>query len=78
MAVIHGRREAVDWLLSTPEGRGSLDLLNYHGLTPLTLAAYEGNVNMFEHILYNHMSTIAWRYGRVPAQPISSSTIFSS
>jgi hypothetical protein len=65
MAVIHGRRDVVDWILTLKEGRDGLHLLNYHGLTPLTLAAYEGNVEMFEHILYTHLSTVAWRYGRV-------------
>jgi ankyrin repeat protein len=65
MAVIHRRKEVVDWLMTTKEGRDNLNTLNFDGFTPLTLAARHGFVEMFHHILYTHMSKVAWRYGKV-------------
>jgi hypothetical protein len=67
MAVIHCRKEVVDWLMTIKEGRDSLNVLNFDGFTPLTLAARHGYVDMFHHILYTHMSKVAWKYGKVPA-----------
>ena len=64
MAVIHSRKEVVDWLMST-QGRDSVNTLNFDGFTPLTLAARHGYVEMFHHILYTHMSKVAWKYGKV-------------
>ena len=43
----------------------SLELFNYEGLTPLTLAAKCGKVETFKLILYKHMSKEAWKYGKV-------------
>jgi ankyrin repeat protein len=65
IAVIHNRKGIIDWLMSKEEGRHGLDLLNNDGFTPLTLAARFGRVEIFHHILYKHMSQIAWTYGRV-------------
>jgi ankyrin repeat protein len=65
IAVIHNRKGVIDWLMTKEEGRHSLDLLNNDGFTPLTLAARNGRVEIFHHILYRHMSQIAWTYGRV-------------
>jgi hypothetical protein len=65
IAVIHNRKGIIDWLMMKEEGRHGLDLLNNDGFTPLTLAARIGRVEIFQHILYRHMSQIAWTYGRV-------------
>ena len=68
MAVIHCRKGVVDWLMTTKEGRDSLNVLNFDGFTPLTLAARHGYVEMFHHILYTHMSKVAWKYGKVSSK----------
>lgn len=65
MAVLHRRKEVVDWLMTTKEGRDNLNILNFDGFTPLTLAARHGFVDIFHHILYTHMSKVAWKYGKV-------------
>jgi hypothetical protein len=79
MAVLHGRKTAknsaqlaicqhklvLDWLMSIDEGRCCLETCNLEGYTPFTLAARNGNVEMFDHILNNHMSSNVWRYGKV-------------
>jgi hypothetical protein len=65
MAVLHRRKDVVDWIMTTEQGRDSLDILNFDGFTPLTLAARHGSVEMFRHILYVHMSEVAWKYGKV-------------
>ncbi len=65
MAVFHRRKEVVDWLMTTKEGRDNLNILNFDGFTPLTLAARHGYVDIFHHILYTHMSKVAWKYGKV-------------
>ena len=57
--------QAIDWLMAAPGGRDSLNVLNFDGLTPLTLAARSGSVEIFNHILHTHMSTVAWVYGKV-------------
>jgi hypothetical protein len=65
MAVYHKRKDIIDWLMTKQEGKHSLDLLNHDGYTPLTWAARYGHVDIFHHILYNHMSIVAWTYGKV-------------
>ena len=82
MAVMHGQRAAVDWLVQSGGGGGvgvgdgktinrdrgkaaALHMLNNDGLTPLILAARLGDVGMFRHILYTHMSEIVWVLGQV-------------
>ena len=59
------QKAVVDWLMTLKEGKDALEILNYDGLTPLTLAARNGHVDMFMHILYRHLSKIAWIYGKV-------------
>ena len=66
LAVMYGRREVVDWLLTKEAARESLESLNHEGLTPLTLAARLGRVDIFDHILIEHMSVFVWKYGKVP------------
>jgi ankyrin repeat protein len=65
MAVLYRRTEVVDWLMTVKEGRDNLNILNFDGFTPLTLAARHGFVEIFHHILYTHMSKVAWKYGKV-------------
>jgi hypothetical protein len=72
MAVLHGRKAAfpqhkktMDWLMSIKEGRCCLETCNLEGYTPLTLAARNGNVEMFDHILNTYMTSNVWRYGRI-------------
>ena len=65
MAVIHGQTKVIDWLMKLKEGKEGMELFNHEGFTPLTLAARYGKVDVFHHILYQHMSTTAWVYGQV-------------
>ena len=65
MAVLHRRRDMVDWLLGKPEGRACLELLNGDGLTPLTMAARHGDARLFHHMLYGHLSEVVWVCGKV-------------
>ena len=65
MAVINNRPAVIDWLMTLDEGRPSLEMLNHEGFTPLTLAARHGHVEVFDHILYKHMSEMSWTYGQV-------------
>jgi hypothetical protein len=65
MAVMYRRKEVVDWIMSTKEGKDSLNALNLDGFTPLTLSARHGFTDMFQHLLFTHMSKIAWEYGKV-------------
>ena len=65
MAVINNRPAVIDWLMTLDEGRPSLEMLNHEGFTPLTLAARHGHVEVFDHILYKHMSQMSWTYGQV-------------
>jgi ankyrin repeat protein len=65
MAVTYRRVEVVDWLMRTGQGQQSLWMLNFDGLSPLTLAARLGHVDVFRHVLYKHMSKILWECGKV-------------
>ena len=65
MAVKHRQLAALDWLVSVEEGRLCLDMANHEGLTPLTLAARYGLVEIYKHILYRHLSRVAWVFGQV-------------
>jgi ankyrin repeat protein len=69
MAVLHKRQHVVDWLMTIEEGKGCLEHPNKDGLTPLTLAARNGHVDMYNHLLYTHLSRVAWVFGEVPALP---------
>jgi hypothetical protein len=65
MAVLHNQLLVIDWLMTVDGGKDSLEMLNHEGFTPLTLAARYGKVEVFNHILYRHMSETAWTYGKV-------------
>ena len=65
MAVMYNQKHVIDWLMKLDEGKDSMALLNLEGFTPLTLAARLGKVEVFHHILYEHMSQTAWTYGKV-------------
>jgi ankyrin repeat protein len=65
LAVLHGQKRVVDWFMLFDFGRDSLEVVNCEGFTPLTLAARKGNVDMFDHILDQHMSKTLWQYGDV-------------
>jgi hypothetical protein len=65
MAVLHNQLLVIDWLMTVEGGKDSLEMLNHEGFTPLTLAARYGKVEVFNHILYRHMSETAWTYGKV-------------
>ena len=65
MAVMHSQKHVIDWLMKLDEGKDSMELINHEGFTPLTLAARHGKVEVFHHILYQHMSETAWTYGKV-------------
>ena len=72
MAVKHQQLPTLEWLLSLDEGRECLEITNDEGLTPLTLAARYGLIDIYKHILYNHLSRVAWVFGKVrqsPCQP---------
>mmetsp|Transcript_31859 Transcript_31859/g.80202 ORF Transcript_31859/g.80202 Transcript_31859/m.80202 type:complete len:433 (-) Transcript_31859:26-1324(-) len=47
MAVFHRRKEVFDWLIQH-NGKDSLEELNHDGLTPFTLAARLGHVDMYK------------------------------
>lgn len=64
LAVLHGRKESIDWIAAQPGGKFSLELLNNDGFTPLTLAARLGSVKMFHHVLECMRETV-WSYGNV-------------
>ncbi len=61
MAVWHGQEEAFDWIMANG-GSESLETLSSYGLTPFTLAAYEGQAKMFKFILKKHLSMMLWKY----------------
>ena len=65
MAVMYNQKHVIDWLMKLDEGKYSMELINHEGFTPLTLAARHGKVEVFHHILYQHMSETAWTYGKV-------------
>jgi ankyrin repeat protein len=63
LAVLHGQKQVVDWFMQVEFGKDSLEVVNCEGFTPLTLAARKGKVDMFDHILNQHMSETLWQYG---------------
>ena len=65
MAVIHDQSPVIDWLMTMEEGKEALEMINFEGFTPLTLAARLGHVQLFRHILNNHLTQTAWTYGRM-------------
>jgi hypothetical protein len=70
MAVMHEKKDVIDWLMKIDDGKpgkDSLEMLNHEGFTPFTLAARYGKVEIFHHILYQHMSDTDWTYGKVAA-----------
>ena len=69
MAVLHRRRDMIDWLAGTPEGRAGLEILNHDGLTPFTLAARLGEAGIFHHMLNTHLSETMWAFGKVLPPP---------
>jgi ankyrin repeat protein len=74
MAVLHQHQNVVDWLMTIQEGKSCLEKPNQDGLTPLTLAARNGYVEMYHHLLDKHLSRVAWVFGEVhptrrPRQP---------
>jgi ankyrin repeat protein len=65
LAVLHGQKQVVDWLMQIEVGRDSLDVANCLGFTPLKLATRWGNLDMFDHILNSYMTKVVWQYGKV-------------
>ena len=65
MAVMYEKKDVIDWLMGQESAKQSLEILNHEGLTPLTLAARLGHVDIFNHILREHLSVVVWRYGKV-------------
>ncbi len=63
MAVLHRKMDVIDWLMTTEVA--SLEILNYDGFTPLTYAARLGYVDIYNHILFKHLSRTGWTYGKV-------------
>jgi hypothetical protein len=81
LAVRHSRKDVVDWLVQVKFGSDSLDVVNCAGFTPLTLAAREGNLDMFDHILMQHMRKVVWKYGdkkksKIDLRQVKAFTIF--
>ncbi len=85
MAVIHRQTNTVDWLLdredeiieqneqpSAQQNEKAIPLveaMNGDGLTPLTLAARLGFVDVFHHVLRRISGGNAWEYGKVCVCP---------
>ena len=65
MAVMHEKKDVIDWLMGQESAKQSLETLNNEGLTPLTLAARLGRVGVYNHILREHLSVVVWKYGKV-------------
>ena len=65
MAVMYEKKDVIDWLMGHEAAKQSLETLNNEGLTPLTLAARLGRVDVFNHIVHKHLSVVVWRYGKV-------------
>jgi len=64
MAVFHRRKEVFDWLMKN-DGKDSLEELNQDGLTPFTLAARLGHIDIWRHILQTSMTETVWKFGNV-------------
>eukprot|EP00282_Hemiselmis_andersenii_P041327 CAMPEP_0172068896 /NCGR_PEP_ID=MMETSP1043-20130122/12452_1 /TAXON_ID=464988 /ORGANISM="Hemiselmis andersenii, Strain CCMP441" /LENGTH=668 /DNA_ID=CAMNT_0012729179 /DNA_START=9 /DNA_END=2012 /DNA_ORIENTATION=- len=60
MAVFHRRKEVFDWLMKN-DGKE----LNQDGLTPFTLAARLGHIDIWRHILQTSMTETVWKFGNV-------------
>lgn len=69
MAVIHRQSEIIDWLMVNGS-KESLGYMNDEHLTPFTLAAYHGYVDIFQK-LTNHMRETQWVYGQVQMSRLS-------
>ncbi|XP_071985386.1 transient receptor potential cation channel subfamily V member 6-like isoform X3 [Engystomops pustulosus] len=54
--------QMLDFLLSKDGGKTLIDIPNARGLTPLKMAASEGNVTMFQHLIQKKRK-IQWTYG---------------
>jgi ankyrin repeat protein len=65
MAVLHRKKEVIDWLMTNEEAKASLEILNFDGYTPLTYAARLGYVDIFNHLLFKYHSRTGWTYGKV-------------
>jgi ankyrin repeat protein len=65
MAVLHRKKNVIDWLMTNDYAKASLEILNFDGFTPLTYAARLGYVDIFNHILLKHLSRTGWTYGKV-------------
>jgi hypothetical protein len=51
--------------MTIEEGKACLDIINKDGLTPLTLAARNGHIEMYDYLLYTYLSRVAWVFGEV-------------
>ncbi len=63
MAVLHRKKDVIDCLITTKNA--DLEVLNNEGFTPLTYAARLGHIDIYNHILFTHLSRTGWTYGKV-------------
>ena len=62
MAVQYNQKACIDWIMAH-YGQETLHTLNADGMTPFTLAAQLGHVEVFHHIIRNHMTQIVYTFG---------------
>ena len=70
MAVIHRQPHIVEWLMGNGAAP-SLQIMNEDDLTPFTLAARHGFVDLFYIFLTRYMRETAWKYGEVQMSRMS-------
>jgi len=70
MAVMHRHTHIIDWLMENG-AKESLGFINDDNLTPFTLAARQGSVDIFYQFLTKYMQTTAWKYGEVQMSRMS-------
>ena len=62
MAVRYSKKDCFDWIMAF-HGEECMRTLNADAMTPFTLAAHLGNVDMFNHILSKYLSHVVWAFG---------------
>ena len=70
MAVRYNKKVSIDWIMAH-YGQESLHMLNADGMTPFTLAARLGNVEVFHHILRKHMTQVVYTFGSTQVSHVS-------